>query len=112
MIDLSYLNDITDGDTATKKQLIELFFTQAEEIKQRFILAQLADDIAEIGRTAHIAKSTTRVMGINNVADKMSELQVLAEKKETPEKYPALIQYYIDEVPKAVEELKSVFDRL
>ena len=32
MIDLTYLNDITDGDVATKKQLIELFFTQADEI--------------------------------------------------------------------------------
>ena len=44
MIDLTYLNDITDGDVATKKQLIELFFTQADEIKQRFIIAELSDD--------------------------------------------------------------------
>jgi len=107
MIDLTYLNDITDGDVATKKQLIELFFTQADEIKQRFILAQLSGDADEIGRIAHIAKSTTRVMGINNVADKMEELQRLTERHETPEKYPALVQYYLDEIPVAVDELRK-----
>lgn len=106
MIDLTYLNDITDGDNATKRQLIELFFTQADEIKQRFIVAQLSDDVAEIGRTAHIAKSTTRVMGINDVSDKMEQLQRIAEQKTTPELYPALINYYLDNIPTAVEELK------
>ena len=107
MIDLTYLNDITDGDVATKKQLIELFFTQADEIKQRFILSQLSDNVDEIGRTAHIAKSTTRVMGINDVADKMEQLQRLSEKKETPEMYPTLINYYLDNIPLAIDALKE-----
>lgn len=107
MIDLTYLNDITDGDVATKKQLIELFFTQADEIKQRFILSQLSDNVDEIGRTAHIAKSTTRVMGINDVADKMEQLQRLSEKKETPEMYPTLINYYLDNIPSAIDALKE-----
>ena len=107
MIDLTYLNDITDGDNATKRQLIELFFTQADEIKQRFILAQLSDDVVEMGRTAHIAKSTTRVMGINDIADKMELLQRIAEQKTTPEEYPALIKYYLDNISAAVEELKT-----
>ena len=106
MIDLAYLNDITDGDVATKKQLIELFFTQADEIKQRFIVAELSDNFDEIGRTAHIAKSTTRVMGINDIADRMELLQRLTENKETPDEYPALIKYYLDNIPTAIEELK------
>ena len=107
MIDLTYLNDVTDGDVSTKRQLIELFFAQADEIKQRFIVAQLSDDLDEINRTAHIAKSTTRVMGISNIADKMEELQRMAEKKETPELYPALINYFLDEIPHAIKELRA-----
>ena len=112
MIDLTYLNDITDGDVATKRQLIELFFTQADEIKQRFIIAQLSDNVDELGRTAHIAKSTTRVMGINNIADKMETLQRLTEKHETPDMYPALVKYYLDEIPGAIEELKAELAKL
>ena len=94
MIDLTYLNDVTDGDVATKRQLIELFFAQADEIKQRFIVAQLSDNIDEISRVAHIA-------------EKMEELQRMAEKKETPELYPALINYYLDEIPNAIKELRA-----
>jgi len=112
MIDLAYLNDITDGDVATKRQLIELFFVQADEIKQRFIVAELSDDVDEIGRTAHIAKSTTRVMGLNDIADKMELLQRLSEKKETPDEYPALIKYYLDNIPIAIEELKIEIAKL
>jgi hypothetical protein len=112
MIDLAYLNDITDGDVATKRQLIELFFVQADEIKQRFIIAELSDDVDEIGRTAHIAKSTTRVMGLNDIADKMELLQRLSEKKETPDEYPALIKYYLDNIPIAIEELKVEIAKL
>lgn len=112
MIDLTYLNDITDGDNDTKRQLIELFFTQADEIKQRFIMAQLSDNVEEIGRTAHIAKSTTRVMGINNIADKMQDLQLLTEKKEAPEQYPVLVRYYLDEIPQAIAELKAELSQL
>lgn len=112
MIDLAYLNDITDGDVATQRQLIELFFVQADEIKQRFIVAELSDDVDEIGRTAHIAKSTTRVMGLNDIADKMELLQRLSEKKETPDEYPALIKYYLDNIPIAIEELKVEIAKL
>ncbi len=112
MIDLTYLNDITDGDVATKKQLIELFFTQADEIKQRFIIAELSDDTDEIGRTAHIAKSTTRVMGLNDIADRMEQLQRMAENKETPDQYPALIKFYLDNIPTAIEELKVEIAKL
>jgi HPt (histidine-containing phosphotransfer) domain-containing protein len=112
MIDLAYLNDITDGDVATQKQLIELFFTQADEIKQRFIVAELSDNFDEIGRTAHIAKSTTRVMGINDIADRMELLQRLAENKETPDEYTALIKYYLDNIPTAIEELKVEIAKL
>ena len=112
MIDLAYLDDITDGDVATKKQVIELFFTQADEIKQRFIVAELSDNVDEIGRTAHIAKSTTRVMGINDIAEKMERLQRMTENKETPDEYPALIKYYLDNIPAAIEELRVEIAKL
>jgi len=107
MIDLSYLNDITDGDTEAKNQIINLFFTQASEIMQRFTAARLAGDVAEIGHIAHLAKSTSRVMGIKHVSDKMQELQHLVDNSEHPERYNELIDFYFSEVPVAIEELKK-----
>ena len=76
------------------------------------ILFMLSDDTDEIGRTAHIAKSTTRVMGLNDIADRMEQLQRMAENKETPDQYPALIKFYLDNIPTAIEELKAEIAKL
>jgi HPt (histidine-containing phosphotransfer) domain-containing protein len=112
MIDLTYLDDITDGDNDTRRQLIELFFTQVDEIRQRFIVAQLSDNIDEISKTAHIAKSTMMVMGITNIAQQMEKLQHLAEKKEAPETYKELINAFLTEIPTAILELKKELKRI
>jgi hypothetical protein len=51
-------------------------------------------------------------MGLNDIADKMELLQRLSEKKETPDEYPALIKYYLDNIPIAIEELKVEIAKL
>lgn len=107
MIDLSYLNDITDGDMEAKNQIISLFFSQASEIMQRFEAARLAGDVEEIGQIAHLAKSTSRVMGITNVSDKMEELQHIVDRHEQPERYNELVDFYIKEIPAALDELRN-----
>lgn len=107
IIDLTYLNDISDGDADTKRQLIDLFISQAGEIKERFNKAAESNNIVEIGRTAHLAKSTTKVMGINVISNAMKVLQDLAEEGRDTERYPQLIQIYLDNIPVAISELQQ-----
>ncbi len=108
MIDLSYLNDITDGDNEAKSQIISLFLTQVGEIMQRFASARLAGDVEEIGRIAHLAKSTSRVVGMIAISDKMQELQHLVDNHKNPERYDGLVDYYLQEMPLAMEELRKI----
>lgn len=112
MIDLTYLNDITDGDAEAKRQIISLFLTQAEEIMQRFDAARNTGDIDEIGRIAHLAKSTSKVMGISGVSEKMQELQLLADRHEQTERYDELINVYFNDIPVALDELRQVLGSL
>jgi hypothetical protein len=42
----------------------------------------------------------------------MELLQRLSEKKETPDQYPALIKFYLDNIPTAIEELKAEIAKL
>ena len=53
-----------------------------------------------------------REEGFDDIADKMELLQRLSEKKETPDEYPALIKYYLDNIPIAIEELKVEIAKL
>lgn len=112
MIDLTYLKDITDGDAEAQRQIITLFLSQADEIMSRFEEARKSGDVDEIGRIAHLAKSTSRVMGIIDVSDKMQELQLLADKHENAERYGELIDSYCTTMPVALEELKQVLSTL
>ncbi len=107
MIDLTYLTDVTDGDTDSMRQLIEMFLIQSQEITENFKEAESNNDAEAIGRIAHLAKSTSKVMGISDVSDKMQELQGLVDNHEHPERYGELVGYYYSKMPVAVEELKQ-----
>ncbi len=107
MIELSYLKDIAEGDRETENQLIELFIIQVEEIRQRFEKAFKDNNIDEIAKIAHLAKSTTKVMGITTVSENMQKLQHLAEKSESTSLYPTLVQSFYDNIPIAVKELQE-----
>ncbi len=107
MVDLTYLTDVTDGDKESMRQLIEMFLVQSQEITDNFKEAEGNNDTEAIGRIAHLAKSTSKVMGISDVSDKMQELQGLVDRQEHPERYPELVSYYYRHMPSAVEELKQ-----
>lgn len=111
-IDLAYLNDISDGDAETKIQLTQLFFDQVDEIKERFSKAMGSNDLEEIQKTAHLAKSSTRVMGANDIANKMVELEQIIKQKTENFDYQPFINYFNDNIPFVIAELKAELSTL
>lgn len=112
MIDLSYLNDITDEDPVAKSQLIELFINQSQEITENFLNAQKKGDVDEIGRIAHLAKSTSKVMGIFDVSEKMQELQELVDRHENADRYNELVEFYYSAMPGNISLLRHELDSI
>lgn len=106
-INLNYIENISDGDVKTKIQLIELFFTQVKDILQRFDNAIKQNDIQLISATAHLAKSSVKVMGISNIAEKMLELETTAKQNIKSENYNSLIEYFKQNIPFALTELNN-----
>ncbi len=111
-IDLAYLNDISGGDAETKIQLTQLFFDQVDEIKERFSKAMGSNDLEEIQKTAHLAKSSTRVMGANDIANKMVELEQNIKQKTENFDYKPFINYFNDNIPFVIAELKAELSTL
>jgi HPt (histidine-containing phosphotransfer) domain-containing protein len=106
-IDLTYLNEISGGDRASKNQIIEIFLTQMEETADNLKDFLAKGEYKKLSETAHTAKSSLRIMGIENIAQKMETLQNLAAKNENPESYQFLVNYFTDNIPYALKELKS-----
>lgn|GEM_PF-2192610 len=111
-IDLAYLNDISGGDAETKTQLIQLFFDQVDEINERFSKAMGSNNLEEIQKTAHLAKSSTRVMGANDIADKMVDLEQNIKLKTDNFDYQPYINYFNNNIPLVLEELKAELSSL
>ncbi len=111
-IDLAYLNDISGGDAETKIQLTQLFFDQVDEIKERFSKAMGSNDLEEIQKTAHLAKSSTRVMGANDIANKMVVLEQNIKQKTENFDYKPFINYFNDNIPCVIAELKAELSTL
>ena len=106
-INLAYLNEVSSGDTETKKQLIELFFEQVNTIKGSFEHSLVIDDKDEIRKTAHLAKSSTKIMGINEISAKMQELEYsIKDHPETTDCKP-YIDFFFNNIDNALAELRQ-----
>ncbi|MBR4440971.1 MAG: Hpt domain-containing protein [Bacteroidales bacterium] len=106
-INLSYLNEVSSGDPETKKQLIKLFFEQVDAIKNSFECALAINDKDEIRKTAHLAKSSTKIMGINNISEQMQKLEYsIKGNSETTDCKP-YIDFFLNNIDNAIGELNQ-----
>ena len=106
-INLDYLNEVSGGDENVKKQIIEMFLTQMSEVSETLKTALKNSDYKTLSETAHLAKSSLRIMGIEDIALKMETLQQTAAQNEKRENYPALINYFLERIPLAEKELQE-----
>ena len=76
--DLNYLRTMSGGDSKFIQEMIELFREQIEEYKQQMPELLRKKDYDSLSKMAHKAKSSVAVMGMNQVADQLRELEILA----------------------------------
>jgi HPt (histidine-containing phosphotransfer) domain-containing protein len=104
--DLSYLEEMTEGDQGLIKELISIFSTQVEEYSHQ--LEKLLDEKnwSELSKLAHKAKSSVAIMGMKDLTDKLKKLEMLAKEGKETESYPVFIEYFKTECQIAVNELQ------
>ena len=105
--DLSYLENMTEGDKGLIKELIGIFSTQVKEYN---VLMQkyLGDkNWNELSKLAHKAKSTVAIMGMRDLSEKLKQLELMAQKKEKTGSYEAIIDHFNSECIEAVSELQQ-----
>ena len=88
---LDYLHQMTGNDSKMIKATIELFLHQLAEMRDGFELLLKNKNWLEISRLAHKVKSSALVMGIEQMADEMKELELLSKEGKNVEKYPEYV---------------------
>lgn len=104
---LEYLNQITDGDDLLLKEMINLFISQVDEFTTNFNKFVSEKDWDALGKEAHKAKSSVLIVGMEDLGQKLKELQLYTEKKESEEVYPNYVADFEFQTQEAIKELKT-----
>jgi HPt (histidine-containing phosphotransfer) domain-containing protein len=104
--DLNYLKTMSGGDSGFIREMIGLFREQVEEYSLSMPELLRKKDYDSLAKTAHKAKSSVAVMGMNEVADMLKELETLAQEKKEVERCGSLVNEFLEQSRLALAELE------
>jgi two-component system, sensor histidine kinase len=111
-INLSYLEDISEGNIDLIKDLVEIFKSQVPDFVTSMKKHLENNEYTELGALAHRAKSSVAMMGISELEMEMKNLEILAKGEKEVHKYPELIHKFEVITKEALEELNIVLKQL
>lgn len=107
LTDLSYLKGMTGGNTEVIKEMVNIFIEQVSEISDSMDKALGEKNYSLLGKLSHKAKASVSIMGMNDLAAALKELELKAAESKEIELYPAYVDKFKNDCSIAVEELYS-----
>jgi len=101
---------MTGNDIGMMKEVIELFLHQLDEMRTEFGFLLNQKNWLELSRLAHKIKSSSLMMGIEQLTNEMKELEFLARESKNTEKYPDYLARFIEMTDSIEVELKMYLD--
>jgi HPt (histidine-containing phosphotransfer) domain-containing protein len=112
MIDLSYLREMSGGNKELVMEMITIFTSQVKEFGSEMDQLLNEKQYASLGKLAHKAKSSVSIMGLNDLAIKLKELENAANEGKNTETYALTVDYFKKTTEEAVKELNIVVQNL
>lgn len=98
---------MSDGNNDLVFEIIDIFVVQAEELWVEMQSHYDAKNYEELGKVAHKAKSSVAILGMNNLAGKMKDLELSCRDAKNVESYQKIINSFRSDCLTAIEELKE-----
>jgi len=88
-------------------EMIDIFTSQVDEFyaEMKSLLKNKEYDL--LGKQAHKAKSSVAIVGMESMAVKLKEFELLAKEEKNISTYADFIEYFKKECDKAVNELSA-----
>src|SRR3972149_11009569 len=112
VVDLTYLNEMTDGDAGLLKEMIDIFLSQVDEFYQLLNKHYKEGEFDNLSKVAHKAKSSIAIMGMHELAEELGKLEIAAKNNEEADQYPKYIAKFEKQCRLAVEELKKIYQEI
>jgi len=78
-VDMDRLNDLTAGDNATTRELIDMFYKQTAQQLKQLEAAVRSNDTAAVGHVAHSCKGASATLGMTRFSPIMLQLEKLGK---------------------------------
>lgn len=107
LIDLSYLNKVTEGENALRVKLVDMLLeeTPVELEKMHRLLEE--HKLNALGATAHRFKSSAILFGVKDLATDLKALELIAREGKDLEKVRELLEKVTKTCTQACIELKK-----
>jgi len=105
--DLTYLTGMTGGSKEVMQEMISIFIEQVGEISDSMDKALLDKNYDNLSKLSHKAKASVSIMGMNDLATKLKELEQNAAELKEIETYPAYVDKFKNDCAIAIDELYS-----
>ena len=109
---LDYLKEITGGESEIMKEFIQMFFDQLIEFRTGLTSFLAEKKWKELGELAHKAKSSVMTFGMNDLGNRLKDLQLKTQKLEDIGSYPEYVDEFMTIIAKAEAELQHDIDIL
>ncbi len=110
--DLTYLKNMSGGDTEIIKEMIEIFNEQAQEYMVEMPRLLTEKNYHLLGKLAHKAKSSISIMGMSDVAADLKTLELLTKNNEETDRYQKIVDNFVSQSKIAIVELTDIATKL
>jgi len=111
-VNVEYLNEVCDNSPGLIREMIDIFRSQVVEFKDEMERLFSAGEYYDLGLLAHKAKSSVSIMGMEDLALRLKELEKKAKEGVETEKYRDYIDNFDKQTRQAVGELDSYLETL
>jgi HPt (histidine-containing phosphotransfer) domain-containing protein len=106
--DLTYLNNMTDGNRELIQEMINIFTSLIDKYILEMNRLYDLQNWNGLSRLAHKAKSSVAIMGMTNLAKMLKEFEINAKDQLYIEKYPEYIYRFTKDCNEACKELNNL----
>lgn len=106
--DLSYLREMSGGNKELVLEMITIFREQVSEFSIEMDKHLASHDYESLGKLAHKAKSSVSIMGLQDLAVDLKDLENLAREGKRPESYAGIVEKFKKISAIALQELEVV----
>lgn len=105
--DLTYLNSISEDDSAFKKDMIETFLSGTPVYMEEMRSSLEHNDWKKIGDIAHSIKPSFTLMGMNEKKEVILKIEQYGRAEQNISRIPGLIQELEEIISRAIGELQN-----